>query len=543
MEAHEAKESPPPSPIGSEGGDSKYEGAMGDVPRRPRGFSLPADPNLVDWDGEDDPSNPRNWSFGRKVREIVPIIWITFLTPLASSMFAPGITQVLKEFRVREKELATFVVSVYIIGFAVGPVLISPLSELYGRRIVYNVCNVLFIIFTIACAVAQSMPQLIVFRLLAGMAGVCPVTIGGASIADMVDQEKRGIVVTLYVMGDLMGPVIGPIGGGFLAAAASWRWTFWVIAIAYGIGTIAMFFMCSETYAPVLLARKTHKLRRASGNASLRSAKDTGHSRTQHLLLAWARPVRMLFLSPIAGCMALYVAIEYAFLYLLYTTFTFVFEEHYHIKPSHVGLVYLGAGIGLFIGLFVIGATSDKLLKRQAAKSASGKLKPEFRLIPLMFLGFLMPVGLFIYGWTVQYHINFYVPLLGTLIFGVGVITVLICTQVSDGDFRLHTRIILPSESFSLIFISAIFDRRFPSLRSLRPGRQLHSPFHLGWRLTSWRSQIVHRHRSRMGQLIAGFHLSGPPSHPVGLLHLCGQAPRKIQGLKRLMEEALLGKI
>jgi hypothetical protein len=159
------------------------------------------DPNIVSWDGEDDPQNPMNWTSKAKIINCGAIIFLTLLTPLASSMFAPGVPDVLREFKETSVTLAAFVVSVYLLGFAVGPLIISPLSEIYGRRPVYVVCNVGFLIFTVACAVAHSMPQIIVFRFFAGCFGVCPVTLGGASIADMIPQEKRGGAMALYAMG------------------------------------------------------------------------------------------------------------------------------------------------------------------------------------------------------------------------------------------------------------------------------------------------------------------------------------------------------
>lgn len=163
------------------------------------------DPNIVDWDGPRDPSNPRNWTTKAKLANTSLVIVLTLLTPLASSMFAPGVPQVLRDFNTSAATIAEFVVSIYILGFAVGPLIISPLSEIYGRYPVYVACNIMFLIFTIACAVADSMSQLIVFRFFAGLFGVCPVTLGGASISDLIEQEKRGLSMSLFGMGPLLG--------------------------------------------------------------------------------------------------------------------------------------------------------------------------------------------------------------------------------------------------------------------------------------------------------------------------------------------------
>jgi multidrug resistance protein len=121
---------------------------------------------------------------------------------------------------------------VYILGYAAGPLVIAPSSEMYGRLPVYHVSNILFIIFTIACAVSSSLNVLIGFRLLAGIAGSSVITIGGGTFGDMFSAQERGPAMAIWSMGPLMGPVIGPVAGGFLAEAEGWRWVFWVIAIA-----------------------------------------------------------------------------------------------------------------------------------------------------------------------------------------------------------------------------------------------------------------------------------------------------------------------
>jgi len=335
---------------------------------------------------------------------------------------------VLRDFDCRSESLAEFVVSIYVLGYAIGPLLIGPASETYGRYRVYVFCNILFLVFTIACAVAQSMSQLIIFRFFAGCFGVCPITLGGASIADLIVQEKRGAAISLYSMGPLMGPVIGPVAGSYLAAAEGWRWTFWVIAIAFGICMFVHAAVCRETHHPTLLARKTKRLQKETGNTALRSKLDDGLSTQQRVSRAMIRPLKMLLFSPMIFLMALYCAIVYGILYLLYTTFTFVFEEYYHISASNVGLTYIGSGIGMFIGTFIIGGSSDVLLKKLAAKHG-GELKPEYRLIPLMCTGWLCPVGLFIYGWTAQNRVQWAAPLFGTLLFGIGILGALICIQ------------------------------------------------------------------------------------------------------------------
>ena len=147
-------------------------------------------------------------------------------------MFAPGVGEVMKEFHSTNSALASFVVSVYLLGYAFGPLILAPLSEMYGRTPIYHVCNVLFVIFNVACAVAPSLNSLIAFRFLAGSAGSAPLAIGAGSLADMIKQEKRGGAMGAWAMGPLLAPVVGPVAGGYLTQAKGWRWTFWVLAMA-----------------------------------------------------------------------------------------------------------------------------------------------------------------------------------------------------------------------------------------------------------------------------------------------------------------------
>jgi hypothetical protein len=165
----------------------------------------PQNPNIVDWDGPNDPANPQNWAPRKKWGIIGALAAITLITPLASSFFAPGVPQVLRAFGETSNLIAAFVVSVYILGFAIGPLIIAPMSELYGRNMLYNISNVLFVIFNVGCALSNSMGMLIAFRLLAGCAGSAPLTLGGGTIADMFPPQQRAGAMAIWSMGPLLG--------------------------------------------------------------------------------------------------------------------------------------------------------------------------------------------------------------------------------------------------------------------------------------------------------------------------------------------------
>jgi multidrug resistance protein len=262
-------------------------------------------------------------------------------------MFAPGIPRILAEFHETSSITATFILSVYILGFAFGPLVVAPMSEIYGRSLLYNIGNVLFTIFTVCTALSNSIGMMMAFRFLMGVAGSVPITIGSGSIADMMPVEMRGRAMAAWALGPLLGPCIGPVAGGYLIRAAGWRWVYWLITIVAGVISVFTFFTLKESYAPVILERKAARLRKETGNQELRSAlAGNAASPAEKFKAAIVRPVKLLFLAPIVTSMALYVAVTCksserscvvintdistdGILYLLFSTFSIVFPRYY----------------------------------------------------------------------------------------------------------------------------------------------------------------------------------------------------------------------
>ncbi|PLB44946.1 MFS general substrate transporter [Aspergillus steynii IBT 23096] len=377
--------------------------------------------NVVDWDGPDDEANPLNWKRSLKITTVAIVSVFNFLTPLGSAMFAPGVQEVMDEFQSTSQPMSSFVVSVYLLGFAFGPLIVAPLSEIYGRLPLYHGCNTLFILSNVACALAPSLPSLVGFRFLAGSAGCAPLALGAGTLADVITPERRGLAISIWAVGPVIGPVVGPVCGGFLTQNVSWRWVFWVIAIAGGVSTGVSFILLRETYAPIILARKTRRLARDTGNTDLQSALHRDLSPIQLFATTIIRPLKMLLFSPIVSLLSWYVAVVYGFLYLLFTTMSKIYREQYHFSASIVGLTYIGLGLGSAIGLLAMGMFSDKLSNRLATASKS-QLKPEFRLSLMIPLALCMPIGLVWYGWTADKKAHWILPIIGTCWVGVGVV-------------------------------------------------------------------------------------------------------------------------
>ncbi|EWG55119.1 hypothetical protein FVEG_13166 [Fusarium verticillioides 7600] len=388
------------------------------------------DPNAVGWDGPDDPNNPMNWPAKKKWSCIGALSVMTLLTPLGSSMFAPGVPDIMREFETSNRNIATFVVSVYVLGFAFGPLLAAPLSEIYGRAIVFNIANVLFLIMTVATALSKNMPMLIVFRFLMGFTGSTPVTNGSGTISDIFPVQERGKAMAVWAMGPLLGPCIGPLAGGYMVEAIGWRWVFWLIAILTGFIAALCYFAAPETYAPTLLRAKAAKLKKETGNQDLYSILDKdGLTPKQRLSNASIRPMRMLFTHLPVFILSLYVAIVYGVLYLMFSTFTFVFAQQYGFGTGTIGLAYLPTGIGMLFGTITFGVMTDVVIKKKIAQN--GKTVPEDRLPIWMTLpsGLLIVGALFWYGWAADQNVHWIVPMIGVALFCFGLMGIMMCLQ------------------------------------------------------------------------------------------------------------------
>lgn len=167
---------------------------------------------------------------------------------LAATMFAPGAASLAEDFQISSPTIVSLTVSIYLAGLAIGPMLIAPLSELYGRLVVYHTCSITFIGFIIGCALSKNTAMFLAFRVFAGCAASGPATVGGGTVADVVPPAQRGKAMSLFFIGPLLGPVrnkipqhimfmltfvkvLGPIIGGFVSESIGWRWTFWIITI------------------------------------------------------------------------------------------------------------------------------------------------------------------------------------------------------------------------------------------------------------------------------------------------------------------------
>ncbi|KAL8863555.1 MAG: hypothetical protein Q9178_000236 [Gyalolechia marmorata] len=376
----------------------------------------------VTWDGPDNLQNPKNWSTKQRWAATIVVSSFTFISPVSSSMVAPAIPAIAKDFDITNKVESQMVLSIFVLAYAIGPLFLGPLSEVYGRVPVLQLANVIYLIFNTACGACRNKGEMIAFRFLSGLGGSAPLAIGGGVLSDCWKAEQRGRAISLYSLAPLLGPAIGPIAGGFITENSTWRWAFYATSIADALIQCSGLFFLRETYPAKFLQIKAKRLRQETGNESLHTEYEhPERSLVTVLEKAISRPFRLLGTQPIVQVLALYAAYLYGLMYLLLSTFPVLWTERYHESVGVAGLNYISMGVGFTLGAQILSPLNDRIYKILKTKN-NGVGKPEFR-IPIMVPGsVLVPIGLFIYAWTSQYHTHWVGPNIGVAIFAAGAI-------------------------------------------------------------------------------------------------------------------------
>lgn len=384
------------------------------------------EPYNVAYDGPDDETFPHNWSFSKKILTCLAVGLSAFVVSMGSAMFSQGSFELMREFNIGS-EVAVLGTSLFVFGFASGPIIWGPLSELYGRRIVLTPSLFGFVCFSFAVATAKDIQTVMICRFFAGFIGAAPLVVAPASMSDIFTAQSRGKAMSIFSMALFGGPMLAPIIGGFTAKNTSlgWRWTSYLTALfgCLSLGLIIIFL--DETHQGLILVRKAEILRRRTGNWGISAPhEEVSLSLKEIVEKNIARPLKMLVLEPILFLVSLYNAFIYGLLYLFLTAVPLIFEGEYGFSQGVAELPYLSMLIGVFIGGF-IGIFMERRFVR-ILKENGGKPVPEERLPPMIVGSIFFAIGLFWLGWSGSYpdKVHWIVPTIGSAPIGIGLITI-----------------------------------------------------------------------------------------------------------------------
>lgn len=379
---------------------------------------------VVEFDGPDDPLHPQNWSLKRKVATAVILAWTTIISSFTSSIFSTATQDVANVFGV-SVQVSILGLSLFVLGYATGPLVWAPLSELKGRRLPLIFSSFGFTIFQFAVATAKDLQTVMLCRFFGGFFGACPVAVVAAVFSDMFDNAHRGLAITPFSVTVFSGPLLAPFIGGYIVEShLGWRWTAYLPGILGASASLLNSLFLLETYPPLVLVEKAAELRRRTKNWGIHAKQEEIEVDFRELIEKnFGRPLKILFTEPIVLLISIYTAFIYGLLYLFLTAYPVVFQQIHGFGKGLGGLPYFGMIVGQLVGGLTI-ILSQPWYARKLAANHNVPV-PEWRLPHVMVGGVAFAVGLFWFGWTgFSADIHWIAPTLSGVLTGFGLLVI-----------------------------------------------------------------------------------------------------------------------
>lgn len=367
-----------------------------------------------------DPGNPHNWPLWVRWVYTVLLSILVICVAYGSACIAGGLGTVSKKYHVGS-EVAVLSVSLMVIGFSLGPLIWSPVSDLYGRRVAYFISMGLYTIFNIPCAISPNISGLMVCRFICGVwasSGLCLV---GGSIADMFPSSTRGRAIAFFAFAPYCGPVFGPLVNGFVSVSTGrMDLIFWINMAFAGVMWIVAS-LIPETYAPVILKRRAMKLRKETGNPKIMTEQEAqGISFKEMMSACLLRPLYFAVTEPVLDLTCFYVCLIYSLLYAFFFAYPVIFSELYGYKDNLIGLMFIPILIGACLALLTTFWCESQYLKLIKTR----KPTPEDRLLGAMIGAPFAAIALWILGATSYKHIIWVGPASSGIAFGFGMVLI-----------------------------------------------------------------------------------------------------------------------
>ncbi|KAH4821383.1 hypothetical protein HBH61_016510 [Parastagonospora nodorum] len=370
--------------------------------------------NVSDWDGDDDPDNPYNWSTWKRFYHAAAPALFGFAVTFGTSVYTPAVSDIMLDFDI-SRTVALLGLTFYTLGIGFGPMATAPLSEFYGRRIIYLVSPPIFMLFTLGAGFSKSFYGLVICRFFAGFTGSPALAVGAGTNADLFPPRQRAVATSMFLAAPFAGPALGPVVGGFTVQYKNWQWSEWCmifITLFAFIFTLPM----KETYKPIILKQRAKK-----HGIELPA---TSQKVTKVLATRILRPFHMLYTEPVVFFFSVYTSFAFGVLFLLFAAIPYIFQRApYHFTVSQAGLAFISVGVGVLLGVvtcILVDRTFYQKQHRKMISEGGTHVMPEHRLYSAMIGSSGIVVGLFWVGWCAGTRQHWAACLAGTIPFAWG---------------------------------------------------------------------------------------------------------------------------
>ncbi|KAF2212260.1 hypothetical protein CERZMDRAFT_112000 [Cercospora zeae-maydis SCOH1-5] len=458
----------------------------------------PEPPNLKSYE------SPFTWSSSRKSFMTWLSCIVTLFTAFNAGAYTSGIDQMTSEWNV-SRVAALLGVTTFTAGFGVAPMFLAPFSEINGRRPVFVVTGLLWVVFQLVCGVTPTFAGMIICRFLSGAMSSTFSTMVGGVVSDIYHAEDRNTAMTLFTAAAISGSGLGPLVCGFIAQHATWRWIFYSQVIIDGVLMAFIVFFFKETRGSVLLARKAKKLNAyyeeleeagcygmifpssppssSSTTTSLHAEKSettttptTPHRRplriryktpsdpalnslSTMLLISLHRPFHLLFTEPVVFFFSLWIAFSWAVLYMTFTAVPLIYRTTYSFTLQQTGAIFTSQILAT--ALFTIFKIFQTPLLRPYMSEKQKRIleTPEGRLLFACVESVLLPVGCVWFCVTGAYpEIHWIVPAIGLGVATMGIFSIYLAVFNFLADsYHRYASSALAAQSFCRNMLAGAF--------------------------------------------------------------------------------------
>ncbi|EPE30569.1 MFS general substrate transporter [Glarea lozoyensis ATCC 20868] len=381
-----------------------------------------------------DPANPRNWPAWRKWSIIIAITLVDLTVSWGASGYSPAETEMEQIFGVGA-EVGTLGLSLYVLGLALGPMTLAPLSEYFGRSPIYIISYGVFLCLILGTALVQNLGGFLVLRFFAGLFSAVTIANFGGTIADLFTSTETGPAMSVFLWAATVGSPSGYFLFSFIAATKGLRSVFWALLGISGGFWLIMILVLRETRHSIILSRLHKHHRQTSKQPIPQRIKLAAGNLYQKAL---KRPFTFLFTEPIVQFCALYNGYLYGLSFLFNSAFVIVFGAQGHgFGTIDTGLCFLGICVGITLGPITTAIFQEPYYQRKLKRS-NRKPNPEDRVMLGKVAGITFPISLFWFAWTSYSFIHFIVPILASALWGWSFYTLILMTYTYTED-SYHT--------------------------------------------------------------------------------------------------------
>ncbi|EEB08496.1 high-affinity import carrier for pyridoxine [Schizosaccharomyces japonicus yFS275] len=362
--------------------------------------------NLSEFLSNKHPAHPQNWPAWKRWSVLIFYSAMQAFVLWTSSAYGSLSSAVSEYFHV-STQVSMLNMSMNILGCGLGPIFLGPLSDIGGRKPVYLVSMVIYILFNISCAIPKNISQMIISHFIIGVAGSTALTNVAGSVADMFSEDGSGMGMGMFTWACSVSAVGSPIGAALYENPhMGWRWLYWLNMMVGGLFLLGLLFT-PETL-PTLIIRK-YEL--AQGHSVEFIPKLTTKDAVRNIRFVVTMGFRIMLTEPVVIALGWYNAFAYGVGYFFLNAIWPVFAGVYKMSAMAASCTYLSNIVACLI--IYLYQPIQEYIYQLDRKKHGGVGRPEARFKSAVWISLLFPAGMFLFAFTCSGGHPWIVPIIG----------------------------------------------------------------------------------------------------------------------------------